>query len=68
MQLKLKDGVAERLHWSRPDSLVEPHCSLCGARLEDEDVPTQLWADNGACAQLCDRCAEASVEVVEVMQ
>jgi hypothetical protein len=57
----LKPGVAERIVWSRPDSVPPALCSICHGALPA--VSFQLWQQNGAAAALCDPCADASLEV-----
>jgi hypothetical protein len=64
MKLRLKDGVVERLVWSEPDSLIAPFCSLCQAHIPDDEIPLMMWSNNGACVQICDRCAAEAIEVV----
>ena len=62
-QLWFKDGVADRLVWSRPDSSIAPFCSLCQSHIPDDAVPLMFWDSDGACAQLCDKCAGDSITV-----
>ena len=57
MRLRFKPGVAERLVWSHPDSTIAPFCSICQTHIPDDDVPLMMWNSDGACVQLCDRCA-----------
>jgi hypothetical protein len=51
-----------RLTWSRPDSHIVPFCSVCFTHLPDDEAPLMMWNDDGACAQLCDKCVEDCLE------
>jgi hypothetical protein len=66
LRLGLKAGVAERLVWSRPDSLIAPFCSLCCGHIADDEVPPlTMWDAEGGCVQFCDRCAAEVIEVTK---
>ena len=46
------------LSWGGPN---EPHaetCSICDARLDEDDVPLIMWRHDGWCVRLCDACVE----------
>jgi hypothetical protein len=62
MKLRVKPDAAARLVWSVPDSTIAPFCSLCQTHIPDEEVPLMMWDSEGACVQLCDRCAAECVE------
>lgn len=64
MKLRLKESVAARLVWSRPDSVIAPFCSLCQGHIPDDAVPLMMWNGAGACVQFCDGCAETAFERV----
>lgn len=62
MKLQLKDEIARRLVWSRPDSRIAPFCSNCQRHIPDDCVPLIIWAPDGACVHFCDKCCEVIFE------
>jgi len=61
--IELKSGVAERIVWSRPDSVSPAICSICFGALPAVLVPFRLWKPDGTAAAFCDPCANASFDV-----
>jgi hypothetical protein len=65
MRLTFKPGIAERLVWSRPDSLIAPFCSLCQAHIPKDVFPLKMGNSEGACVQLCDDCGRRAFIVAD---
>jgi hypothetical protein len=64
-RLTFKPGIAERLVWSRPGSLIAPFCSLCQAHITRDVVPLKMRNAEGECVQLCDDCSERAFVVAD---
>lgn len=46
-----------RVKWSPPRGRLGDQCSLCPAKIGEDDVPLMMWRDDASAAQFCEKCA-----------